>query len=100
MKSNDSIQTHTNYPKNVLEFQNVGFGAEKRVHPTQKPVALLEYLVKTYTNAGDVVLDNCMGSGSTGIACKNTGRKFIGIERGEKYFEIARKRIAEHEVGQ
>ena len=99
-KSNDSIQTHTNYPKNVLEFQNVGFGAEKRVHPTQKPVALLEYLVKTYTNAGDVVLDNCMGSGSTGIACKNTGRKFIGIEREEKYFEIARKRIAEHEVGQ
>lgn len=95
-KKTDSIQTHTNYPKNVLEFQNVGFGAEKRLHPTQKPVALLEYLIKTYTNAGNVVLDNCMGSGSTGIACMNTGRDFIGIEKNEKYFEIARKRIEDH----
>lgn len=93
----DSIQEYTGYPKNVLEFANVGFGAEKRIHPTQKPVALLEYLIKTYTNAGDVVMDNCMGSGSTGIACMNTGREFIGIERDETYFGIARERIKLHE---
>lgn len=96
-KKSDSIQEYTGYPKNVLEFQNVGFGAEKRLHPTQKPVALLEYLIKTYTNAGDMVLDNCMGSGSTGIACMNTGRNFIGIEKDEKYYEIARNRIKSHE---
>lgn len=65
----------------------------ERIHPTQKPVALLEYLVKTYTNPGDTVLDNCMGSGSTGVACVNTGRRFIGIEKDEKYFEIAKQRI-------
>lgn len=64
-----------------------------RVHPTQKPVALLEYLIKTYTNEGDTVLDNCMGSGSTGVACVNTGRNFIGIELDDKYFNIAEKRI-------
>ena len=64
-----------------------------RVHPTQKPVALLEYLIKTYTNDGDIVLDNCMGSGSTGVACINTNRNFIGIELDEKYFEIAKERI-------
>jgi site-specific DNA-methyltransferase (adenine-specific) len=65
------------------------------VHPTQKPVPLLEYLVKTYTNEGDTVLDNCMGSGSTGVACVNTGRQFIGIELDEGYFEIATNRITE-----
>lgn len=68
-----------------------------RLHPTQKPVALLEYLIKTYTNEGEVVLDNCMGSGSTGVACVNTGRLFIGIELDEGYFEIAEKRIDEAE---
>ena len=68
---------------------------EERVHPTQKPVALLEYLVKTYTNEGDTVLDNCMGSGSTGVACVNTGRQFIGIELDKGYFDIATKRIEE-----
>lgn len=78
---------------NVLEFKKDSQG----FHPTQKPVALLEHLVKTYTNAGDVVLDNCMGSGSTGVACVNTGRKFIGIELDRGYFEIAKKRIAEAE---
>ena len=67
----------------------------KMVHPTQKPVDLLEYLIKTYTNEGELVLDNCMGSGSTGVACQNTGRKFIGIELDVKYFEIAEKRIKE-----
>lgn len=65
------------------------------LHPTQKPVALLEYLIRTYTNEGDVVLDNCMGSGSTGIACINTNRNFIGIELDKQYFGIAEKRIYE-----
>jgi site-specific DNA-methyltransferase (adenine-specific) len=65
------------------------------MHPTQKPVALLEYLVKTYTNEGDTVLDNCMGSGSTGVACANTGREFIGIELDKKYYDIACRRIAD-----
>jgi site-specific DNA-methyltransferase (adenine-specific) len=65
----------------------------KTVHPTQKPVALMEYLIKTYTNEGDTVMDNCMGSGTTGVACVNTGRRFIGIEKDDKYFEIAKKRI-------
>lgn len=64
-----------------------------RLHPTQKPVALLEYLIKTYTNEGDTVLDNCMGSGSTGVACKNTNRNFIGIELDNNYFNIAKERI-------
>ena len=63
------------------------------VHPTVKPVALMEYLIKTYTHPGELVLDNTMGSGTTGVACMNTGRRFIGIERDEKYFEIAEKRI-------
>ena len=65
----------------------------KRVHPTQKPVALLEYLIKTYTNEGDIVLDFTMVSGSTGVACVNTNRKFIGIELDENYFNIAEDRI-------
>ena len=78
---------------NVLDFKKDYQG----LHPTQKPVPLLEYLVRTYTNEGDTVLDNCMGSGSTGVACVNTGRKFIGMELDEQYFEIARKRIAEAE---
>lgn len=76
---------------NILEFRKDYQG----LHPTQKPVALLEYLVKTYTNGGDVVLDNCMGSGSTGVACVNTGRNFIGIELDRGYYDIAEKRIHE-----
>lgn len=64
-----------------------------KVHPTQKPVALCEYLIKTYTNENEWVLDNCMGSGTTGVACMNTGRNFIGIEQDEKYFNIAKERI-------
>lgn len=84
---------YTNYPKNVLEYINEAKSNKNRLHPTQKPVALLEYLVKTYTNEGDIVLDNCMGSGSTGIACINTGRKFFGIELNDKYYEIAKQRI-------
>lgn len=71
------------------------FKSEVGLHPTQKPVSLLEYLIKTYTNENELVLDNCMGSGSTGVACKNLNRKFIGIEKEIKYFEIAQKRINE-----
>lgn len=74
---------------------NVAAGKEKTIHPTQKPVALMEYLIKTYTNDGETVLDFTMGSGTTGVACGNTGRKFIGIELDRDYYHIARKRIAE-----
>lgn len=88
---NEFTPRFKNYPKNVLQF-----GCERGYHPTQKPVPLLEYLVKTYTNEGDTVLDNCMGSGSTGVAVQRVGgRKFIGIEQKKEYFEIARKRIEE-----
>lgn len=76
------------YPISTLEFNN-----ERGSHPTQKPVALMEYLIRTYTNEGETVLDNTMGSGTAGVAAKNTGRKFIGIERDPAYFEIADKRI-------
>ena len=79
------------YPLSVIEFKR----DKDKVHPTQKPVALMEYLVKTYTNESETVLDNCMGSGTTGVACKNLGRKFIGIEQDDNYFEIAKKRINE-----
>ncbi len=81
-------------PSDVLEFKVVP-NRKGKLHSTQKPLELLEYLIKTYTNEGDVVLDNCMGSGSTGVACVNTGRKFIGMELGKEYFDIACKRIAE-----
>ena len=85
--------THYNwYPKSII----IESGADHSniLHPTQKPVALLEYLIKTYTLEGETVLDNCMGSGSTGVACKNLNRKFIGIEKDETYFKIAQDRIA------
>ena len=76
----------------MLEF-NVVPNRKGKLHPTQKPVELLEYLIKTYSNENDVVLDNCMGSGSTGIACINTNRDFIGIELDKKYFDIAKERL-------
>jgi len=88
----DAIQTHTNYPLSIQKFQ-VDMKAE--FHPTQKPVSLMEYLIKTYTNEGDLVLDFAMGSGTTGVACMNLNRKFIGIELNEKYFNIALQRIQE-----
>jgi site-specific DNA-methyltransferase (adenine-specific) len=84
------VQEFAGYPKTVLDFASEG----KPVHPTQKPVPLLEYFIKTYTLECETVLDFTMGSGSTGVACVNTGRKFIGIELDGKYFEIARERIA------
>ena len=84
------VQEFTGYPRNILEF---GLDESLKIHPTQKPVALMEYLIRTYTNEGETILDNCMGSGTTGVACMNTGRDFIGIERDERYFKIAQERI-------
>lgn len=85
------VQTKTGYPKNILEFARPS--TAHRLHPTQKPVDLLEYLIRTYTNPGETVLDNCMGSGSTGVACINSGRRFIGIEKDAAYYEAAKQRI-------
>ena len=88
------VQTKNNgtrYPRSIQKFSTDK--AKGSLHPTQKPVALLEYLIKTYTNENETVLDNCMGSGSTGVACVNTDRKFIGIELDNTYFEIAKERI-------
>jgi site-specific DNA-methyltransferase (adenine-specific) len=79
------------YPLSVLDFPR----DRLKAHPTQKPVGLMEYLIRTYTDAGQTVLDNCMGSGSTGVACRNTGREFIGIEKDADYFALARRRILE-----
>ncbi len=83
------VQEFTNYPRGFIPFDKIG----NSQHPTQKPVALLEYLIKTYTNEGDTILDPTMGSGSTGVACKNINRKFIGIEKDKQYFNIATQRI-------
>ena len=85
----ENYQEWTNYPRRVLEFSSQG----KTQHPTQKPVALMEYLIKTYTNEGETVLDFTMGSGTTGVAAKNLNRNFIGIELDEGYFKIAEERI-------
>jgi site-specific DNA-methyltransferase (adenine-specific) len=82
-------QKYTNYPSEIIEF-----GLDKdSIHPTQKPVALMEYLIKTYSNEGEVVLDNCMGSGTTGVAAVRTNRNFIGIEMDQEYFDYAQQRI-------
>lgn len=100
--SNGSLKLHEykdtgyRYPNDILEFNRVPL--RQYVHPTQKPIPLLEYLIKTFSNEGDLVLDNCMGSGSTGVACKNTNRNFIGIELDKNYFEIAKSRIENTEV--
>jgi site-specific DNA-methyltransferase (adenine-specific) len=85
----------TIYPKTLISINGKSkeLNSKYKIHPTQKPVALMEYLIKTYTNEGETVLDNCMGSGTTGVACKNLNRNFIGIEKDDKYFEIACKRI-------
>jgi site-specific DNA-methyltransferase (adenine-specific) len=91
-----SYSSTERYPLSIVEY-----GTEKHknpLHPTQKPVALLEYLIRTFTNEGDTVLDNVMGSGSTGAACVNTGRSFIGIEKDDRYFEIAKNRICANEA--
>lgn len=94
LKPKDGINEGERYPVSILPIK-ADVKTEMGLHPTQKPVALFEYLIKTYTNPGETVLDNCMGSGTTGVACVNTGRRFIGIERDEGYFDIAEKRITE-----
>jgi site-specific DNA-methyltransferase (adenine-specific) len=86
------------YPVSILDFSNAS--RTDKVHPTQKPVALFEYLIRTYTNEGEIVLDNCIGSGTTAIAAINTGRFFIGIEKEPKYVEIARKRVEQAQAQQ
>ena len=83
-----------NLAKSVIYFATEH---KDRLHPTQKPIALMEYLIKTYTNEGETVLDNTFGSCSTGIACLNTNRKFIGIEMDDNYFSIGVERIKKHE---
>ena len=93
-------ETGERMPTDVIHFSNwngARFGDTSKTikHPTSKPVSILEYLIRTYTNEGETVLDNCMGSGSTGVACVQTGRDFIGIELDDNYFEIAQKRIYE-----
>jgi site-specific DNA-methyltransferase (adenine-specific) len=85
-------QNFTNYPKEIIEFNM----DKNTIHPTQKPLSLLEFLIKTYSNEGDTVLDNSMGSGSTGVACLNTNRNFIGIELNDNFFELAKNRIESH----
>ena len=90
-----TVSDGARYPKDILKFK-----CERGLHPTQKPVALLEYLIKTYTNEGETVLDNCMGSGSTGVACVNTNRNFIGMELDDGYFRIAQERINKQIISQ
>ena len=85
----DYTQKYTNYPTTILEYAR----EENQVHPTQKPTDLLEFLIETYTDEGGIVLDNCMGSGSTGVACKRTNREFIGIEKDADYYALACERI-------
>ena len=91
IKRVQTINNGTRYPRSIQKFAL----DKDKLHPTQKPVALLEYLIKTYTNEGETVLDNCMGSGSTGVACINTNRNFIGYELNEEYFNIAQNRLRE-----
>lgn len=96
-KASESHNEDLRYPKNLLKIKSTEGECNNlnRVHPTQKPVALMEYLIRTYTEHGQVVLDNTMGSGTTGVACINTGRRFIGIEREANYFDIACSRVAD-----
>ena len=89
-KKHNNKSKYTNYPDNILIFPNPN---NNSLHPTQKPTVLMEYLIKTYTNENETVLDFTMGSGTTGVACKNTNRNFIGIEQDDKYFNIAKERI-------
>ena len=91
----DKFEADKKLPTTIVEISKDNYG-KNVFHPTQKPVALFEYLIKTYTNEGDLVLDNCMGSGTTGVACKNLNRNFIGIELDPDYFKIAEKRINEN----
>ena len=93
-EGSEYVQEFTGYPKQTL----TDIPEEKKIHPTQKPVALFEYLVKTYTNEGELILDNCMGSGTTAIACINTNRNYIGFELDKTYYDIANERIKKHNI--
>lgn len=93
VRNTEYVQTHTGYPRSILQYKSEG----KTVHPTQKPVALFEYLIRTYTNEGDLVLDNTAGSGTTAIAAENTNRKWICIEQSEDYTTKAVERIQNHQ---
>ena len=95
MKNDYTYESTERYPRSIQVFSTDTQNSS--LHPTQKPVALIEYLIKTYTNDGELVFDSCMGSGTTGVACINTNRRFIGIELDNKYFEIAKNRISEAE---
>jgi len=99
VKYNDGVQREytERYPKSILTFSNAD--QSNKVHPTQKPVALMEYLIRTYSNPDELVLDNTMGSGTTGVACMKTGRRFYGIEKDEGYFKIAQERIRDSFYG-
>lgn len=94
-KEHNNNSNYTNYPDDIIVVSNGNNGS---VHPTQKPVALFEYLIKTYTNEGDTVLDNCAGSGTTAIACINTNRNYILMEKEQKYFDIINDRIGTHQL--
>lgn len=95
MKNDYTYESTERYPRSIQVFSTDTQNSS--LHPTQKPVALIEYLIKTYTNDGELVFDSCMGSGTTGVACINTNRRFIGIELDNNYFEIAKSRISEIE---
>ena len=92
LKDGEYVQKLTNYPKQIIRTAK----KESTIHPTQKPLALFEYLIRTYTNENETILDNCMGSGTTAIACINTNRNFIGFELDETYFNLANERITNH----
>ena len=92
-KETTTVNSGYRYPKRIIKMKQ-----ERGFHPTQKSVSLIEYLIKTYTNEGETVLDNCMGSGTCGIACLNTNRNFIGIEKDDKYFKVAKDRIDNHKT--
>lgn len=93
IKQVQTVNNGTRFPRSIQRFSL----DKEKMHPTQKPVALFEYLIKTYSNEGETVLDNCMGSGTTAIACLNTNRNFIGFELDKEYFDIANERIEKHE---
>jgi site-specific DNA-methyltransferase (adenine-specific) len=97
IKRIDTINEGDRYPSDIISFDSVTLSKERGLHPTQKPVALFEYLIKTYTNEGDLVLDNCSGSGTTAIACINTNRRYICMERDEGYYQKSVERVANHE---
>lgn len=94
---NKDILGDMKHPKSILSFRKPH--PSKALHPTEKPIELMEWLIRSYTNEGDLILDNCMGSGTTGVACVNLNRNFIGIELDEKYFKIAKQRITTHKDG-